>query len=112
MATELLHEATAELISALGAANLYFADQAPWGKKADLARMGAILATTADVVRRCAIAAQAFIPAAAGKMLDMLAVPVNQRLLAHALDPDLYLAAGTALPVPEPVFRKFEAKAG
>src|SRR5690606_10958644 len=56
MATEQLHEATAELVAALSAANLYFADQAPWGKKDDPARMGAILATTADVVRRAAIA--------------------------------------------------------
>ena len=89
MASELLHEATAELIAALSAANLYFADQAPWGKKDDLARMGAILATTADVVRRCAIAAQPFVPASAAKMLDLLAVPADQRLLQHALDPDL-----------------------
>ncbi len=113
MAGELLHEAAAELIAALSAANLYFADQAPWGKKDNLDRMGAILATTADVVRRCAIAAQAFVPASAARILDLLAVPSDQRLLQHALDPDLVVAAGTALPAPEPVFKKFEAaKAG
>ena len=113
MASDLLHEAAAELVAALSTANLYFADQAHWGKKDNLARMGAILATTADVVRRCAIAAQAFIPASAAKMLDQLAVPHDKRLLAHALDPELYLADGTTLPPPEPVFRKFEAgKAG
>jgi methionyl-tRNA synthetase len=113
MVTEQLHEATAELIAALSAANLYFADQAPWGKKDDLARMGAILATTADLFRRCAIAAQPFVPAAASKFLDLLAVPADQRLLQHALDPDLVVAAGTPLPPPEPVFKKFEqAKAG
>ena len=113
MVTEQLHEATAELITALSAANLYFADQAPWGKKDDLARMGAILATTADVVRRCAIAAQPFVPTAAAKFLDLLAVPADQRLLQHALDPDLVVAAGTPMPTPEPVFKKFEqAKAG
>ena len=111
MATELLHEASAELIAALSAANLYFAEQAPWGKKGDLKRMGAILATTADVVRRCAIAAQAFVPASATRVLDLLAVPAAERALAHALDPDLVVAEGTVLPAPEPVFRKFEAKA-
>jgi methionyl-tRNA synthetase len=108
MATEQLHEATAELVAALSAANLYFADQAPWGKKDDLARMGAILATTADVVRRAAIAAQAFVPTAAAHMLDLLAVPEGERLLANALDPASGIAAGTTLPAPEPVFRKFE----
>ena len=49
--------------------------------------MGAILATTADVVRRMAIAAQPFVPASAEKMLDLLGVPAEERLLAHALDP-------------------------
>ena len=113
MVTEQLHEAAAELIAALSAANLYFAEQAPWGKKDDLARMGSILATTADVVRRCAIAAQPFVPGSAAKLLDLLAVPAGQRLLQHALDPDLGVAEGTKLPVPVPVFRKFEqAKAG
>ena len=108
MVTEQLHEAAGELIAALSAANLYFAEQAPWGKKDDLARMGAILATTADVVRRAGIAAQPFVPAAAAKFLDVLAVPADQRLLQHALDPDLFVAAGTPLPPPEPVFKKFE----
>jgi len=113
METELLHEAAGELIAALSAANLYFAEQAPWGKKDDLARMGAILATTADVVRRAAIAALPFVPQSAAKMLDLLAVPADQRTLAIALDPDSGIAPQTTLPPPEPVFRKFEqAKAG
>ncbi len=113
MVTEQLHEATAELVAALSAANLYFADQAPWGRKDDMARMGAILATTADVVRRCAIAALPFVPEAAAKMLDMLAVPADERLLQHALDPDSGVVAQALLPPPAPVFKKFEAaKAG
>jgi methionyl-tRNA synthetase len=70
--------------------------------------MGAILATTADVVRRAAIAAQAFVPGSAAKFLDALAVPADQRLLQHALDPDSGIAPQTVLPPPEPVFRKFE----
>ncbi len=108
MVTEQLHEAAGELIAALSAANLYFAEQAPWGKKDDLPRMGAILATTADVVRRAAIAAQPFVPAAAGKILDLLAVPADQRLLDHALDRASGIPASAKLPPPEPVFRKFE----
>jgi methionyl-tRNA synthetase len=107
MRMQQLHEATGELVSLLSAANLYFAEQAPWGLKADLPRMGAILATTADILRRAAIAAQAFVPASAGKLLDLLAVPPDQRLLSHALAAD-GIAAGTVLPAPEPVFRKFE----
>ena len=108
MQEQLIHEATAELVGALNAANVYFAEQAPWGLKADLQRMGTILATTADVVRRAAIAAQPFVPASAGRILDVLAVPADRRLLVDALGDGPVLAAGTLLPQPEPVFKKFE----
>ena len=107
MQTQQLHEATGELIALLSAANLYFADQAPWGLKSDLPRMGTILSTTADVVRRAAIAAQPFVPASAAKFLDMMAVAADQRLLEHALGP-VGMLPGTMLPPPEPVFKKFE----
>ncbi len=107
MQTQQLHDATGELIALLSAANLYFADQAPWGLKADLPRMGTILATTADVVRRAAIAALPFVPASAAKFLDMLAVPANDRLLVNALG-EAGIPAGTTLPPPEPVFKKFD----
>jgi methionyl-tRNA synthetase len=107
MKTQQIHDAAGELVALLNAANLYFADQAPWGLKADLPRMGTILATTADVVRRAAIAAQAFVPGSAAKFLDALAVPADQRLLSHALGAS-GVPAGTALPPPEPVFKKFE----
>ena len=44
----------------------------------------------------------------------LLAVPGDQRLLQHALDPESLRGRGQALlPSPEPVFKKFElAKAG
>jgi methionyl-tRNA synthetase len=111
MQTQQVHEATAELVALLSAANLYFAEQAPWGLKDNLPRMGTILATTADVVRRAAIAAQPFIPTSAAKFLDALAVPEDRRLLVDALG-DGGVSAGTALPVPQPVFRKFEHAKG
>ncbi len=107
MQTQQIHEAAGELTTLLNAANLYFADQAPWGLKDDLKRMGTILATTADIVRRAAIAAQAFVPGSAAKFLDALAVPADQRLLSHALGAS-GVPAGTILPPPEPVFKKFE----
>ncbi len=106
MQTQQVHEATGELVALLSAANLYFAEQAPWGLKDDPPRMGTILATTADIVRRAAIAAQPFVPASAAQFLDMLAVPADQRQLTHALGDAL--PAGTPLPPPTPVFKKFE----
>jgi methionyl-tRNA synthetase len=107
MQTQQIHEAAGELTTLLNAANLYFADQAPWGLKADLPRMGTILATTADVVRRAAIVAQPFVPESAAKFLDALAIPADERLLSHALSAT-GIPGGTALPPPEPVFKKFE----
>jgi methionyl-tRNA synthetase len=112
MDAQLLHEATGELVGLLSAANLYFAEQAPWGLKADPGRMGAILATTADVLRRAAIVALAFVPGSAARMLDLLAVPEAERTLARALDPAAKIPAGTQLPPPEPVFRKFDTARG
>ena len=107
MKTQQIHDAAGELVSLLNAANVYFAEQAPWGLKADLPRMGTILATTADVVRRAAIAAQPFVPGSAARFLDALAVPTDERLLSHALGAS-GVPAGTALPPPQPVFKKFE----
>ncbi|MGV3651152.1 MAG: methionine--tRNA ligase [Devosia sp.] len=108
MDQQLVHEATAEFVTLLNAANLYFAEQAPWGLKADLPRMGTILTVTADVVRRAAIAALAFVPASAAKMLDALAVPEAERTIERAGAEGIGLVAGTQLPAPQPVFRKFE----
>ena len=108
MDAQLIHEATGELVGLLSAANLYFAEQAPWGLKADLERMGSILHTTADVIRRAAIGALPFTPAAAATILDLLAVPAEHRLLIDALREESGLVAGAALPPPVPVFKKFE----
>ncbi len=108
MQTQQVNEATGELVDALNAANVYFAEQAPWSLKSDLPRMGTILATTADLVRRAAIVAQPFIPDSAARILDMLAVPDDRRLLADAVGNGGVLPAGTVLPAPQPVFRKFE----
>ena len=111
MATQQVHEAAAELVTLLSAANLYFAEQAPWGLKDNLPRMGTILATTADIVRRAAIIAQILVPESAAKFLDALAIPADRRSFADARA-DHPVAAGTVLPPPQPVFRKFEHKKG
>ena len=54
-------------------ANRYFAGEEPWAKrKTDFKRMETILYVTAEVVRQVAILAQPVMPAAAGKLLDLL----------------------------------------
>ncbi|WDR03316.1 methionine--tRNA ligase [Devosia algicola] len=108
MNEQAVHNATAEIISALTAANNYFAGQEPWAlKKTDLARMGTVLAVTAEAIRRLAIPMLAFTPESAGKILDSLAVPATDRLLAHAGAANR-MTPGTVLPTPQPIFARLE----
>jgi methionyl-tRNA synthetase len=111
MDEQLVHEATGAIIAALSSANNYFAGQEPWAlKKTDLDRMATVLYVTADTVRRLAIPMLAFVPASAGRLLDQLGVPQEQRTLSSSK-----LAAGlqpgTELPVPQGVFARLERKA-
>jgi methionyl-tRNA synthetase len=95
-------EATWEVI---GAANRYIDEQAPWTlRKSDPARMGAVLYTVAETVRRLAILSQPVMPGSMGRMLDQLGVPEDARDFAALAAP---LAPGTRLPKPEGVFPRF-----
>ena len=101
-----LHNALAEIWAVVAEANRYFASQQPWAlRKTDPARMATVLFVTADVLRMIGILSQPFIPAAAAKLLDLLAVPLEQRRLADVADGGL--AAGLRLPPPEPIFPRF-----
>ena len=64
-------------------ANRYFAGQEPWAlKKTDPARMETVLYVTAEVLRIIGILIQPYMPASAAKLLDLLAVPADQRIFA------------------------------
>ncbi len=111
MDEQLVHEATGAIIAALSSANNYFAGQEPWAlKKTDPDRMATVLYVTADTVRRLAIPMQAFVPASAGRLLDQLGVPPENRKLADSRVPG-GLQPGTELPVPQGVFARLERKA-
>ncbi|HTJ56861.1 MAG TPA: methionine--tRNA ligase [Devosiaceae bacterium] len=108
MDAQLVHEAVSAIWEVVGEANKYFAAQEPWAlKKTDFKRMETVLYTTAEVIRRLAIPALAFMPESADRLLDFLSVAKDQRLLAFANDSGK-LVPGTMLPVPEPVFKRFE----
>ena len=79
-------------------------------KKTDPERMATVLHTTAEAIRRIAILCQPFIPASAGKLLDLLAVPQDMRNF-ERLDDSHVLVAGAALPPPEPVFPRYVEQA-
>ena len=66
-------------------ANRYFAGEAPWAlAKTDPARQGTVLYVTAEVIRQVAILAQPFMPASAGKLLDLLGVPAERARVRRA----------------------------
>jgi methionyl-tRNA synthetase len=88
-------------------ANRYFAGEAPWAlRKTDPARMETVLWTTIETIRRVAILCQPFVPASAGKLLDLLAVPPAERDFAR-LDGTHRIAPGAILPAPAPVFPRY-----
>jgi methionyl-tRNA synthetase len=107
MAEQAIHTALAAIFAVVAEANRYFAAQEPWAlRKTDPARMETVLHVTAETIRRVAILCQPFIPDAAAKLLDLLAVPASNRFFVH-LEEAHALVAGTALPQPEPVFPRY-----
>jgi methionyl-tRNA synthetase len=102
-----VHTALSEIWAVVAEANRYFASQEPWVlRKQDPARMGTVLYVTAEVLRAIGILAQPFVPDAASRLLDLLAVPPSGRTFA-AIGPGQRLAAGTALPQPAPIFPRY-----
>ncbi len=103
-----LHAMLGEIWAAIGDANRYFAFAEPWKKrKEDPACFNTIMWVTAETLRRIGILVQPFIPEAAAKLLDQLAVPVDQRSFAH-LDETYALKGSTKLPAPAALFPRYE----
>ena len=102
-----LHAVLAEIWKVVADANRYFASEEPWKQaKSDPARMATVLWTTAETLRNVALLAQPFIPAAAGKFLDLLAVDADHRQFAH-VGAGHKLVGGVALPPPAPIFPRY-----
>src|SRR5271157_3417825 len=100
MATQQLHQVLNAVWAVVAETNRYFAGEAPWAlAKTDPARQGTVLYVTAEVLRQVAILAQPFMPGSAAKLLDLLAVPAEQRNFAF-LGGGHRVAAGATLPAP------------
>jgi methionyl-tRNA synthetase len=108
MKTQQLHQVLNAVWAVVADANRYFAGEAPWAlAKTDPARQGTVLYVTAEVLRQVAILCQPFIPASAGKLLDILGVPGAERGFDRLGRPDRRIAAGATLPAPAPVFPRY-----
>ncbi len=102
-----LHTALSEIWTLVAETNRYFASQEPWMlRKTDPVRMEAVLYVTIEVLRRIGILVQPFIPEAAGKLLDLLGAPADERSFAYLSD-DWALKPGAALPPPAPIFPRY-----
>jgi methionyl-tRNA synthetase len=107
MKTQQLHQVLNQVWTVVADANRYFAGEAPWAlAKTDPARQATVLYVTAEVIRQIAILAQPFVPESAGKLLDLLAVPADERDFTR-LGSAHRLKAGVTLPVPVPVFPRY-----
>jgi methionyl-tRNA synthetase len=107
MKTQQLHQVLQTVWAVVADANRYFAGEAPWAlAKTDPPRQGTVLYVTAEVIRQVAILAQPFVPASADKLLDVLAIPAEQRTFA-ALGGASRITPGTTLPAPSPVFPRY-----
>ena len=112
MTTQQLHQVLNAIWAVVAEANRYFAGEAPWAlAKTDPQRQGTVLYVTAEVLRQVSILIQPFMPASAGKLLDLLAVPEAERCFAD-LGGKHRIAIGAKLPAPTAVFPRYVEPAG
>lgn len=97
-----------ELIEMVWEANKYIDDMAPWVlRKEDPERMTVVLYVLMETLRYVAILYQPIIPESAGKILDLLSIPEEERTFAY-LKPEYRVAAGSPVSKPEGVFPRIE----
>jgi methionyl-tRNA synthetase len=112
MKTQALHQVLNAAWAVVADANRYFASEAPWAlAKTDPVRQGTVLYVTAEVVRQVAILVQPFMPTSAAKLLDLLAVPADQRGFSE-LGGSRRILPGVAMPAPAPVFPRYVESEG
>ncbi|OBA79580.1 methionine--tRNA ligase [Mycobacterium sp. 1164966.3] len=105
-----MHLALEAIWLMLGDANKYFSAQQPWvlrksEAEADQDRFRTVLYVTCEVVRIAALLVQPVMPQSAGKLLDLLGQPEDQRSFD---DIGVRLTPGTALPPPTGVFPRYQ----
>jgi methionyl-tRNA synthetase len=112
MTTQQLHQVLNAVWAVVAEANRYFAGEAPWAlAKTDPQRQCTVLYVTAEVLRQVSILILPFMPTAAGKLLDLLAIPEGERRFTY-LGGAHCIAVGTKLPAPTAVFPRYVEPAG
>jgi methionyl-tRNA synthetase len=107
MNTQQIHQALNAIWAVVAEANRYFAGEAPWAlAKTDPARQRTVLYVTAEVVRQIAILTQPVMPQSSAKLLDILAIPSDQRDFTQ-LGGATRIKPGTVLPAPMGIFPRY-----
>lgn len=100
---------------AVYACNQYIDAQAPWTlRKTDPDRMVAVLATLFVCIRDLTIAIQPVIPESAGRMLDQMGIPAEERSFENLRDAEWYsrlASSGFKMAAPTPLFPRLELPA-
>ena len=116
MESFLIHLYVGAVFDVVAETNRYFAAAEPWRlAKTDPARMRLVLYVTVETLRIAAILLQPIMPGSMGKLLDLLAAPVQSRTFAALetgesaarIDAPNRLESGRALPPPQPIFPRF-----
>ncbi len=104
--------ATASWLEAVFCCNQYVDAEAPWAlRKSDPDRMKAVLGNLVIALHDLAIAIQPVIPTAAGKLLDQLGIPEDERSFAALHDTTWYdrlRASGHRIAPPTAIFPRLE----
>jgi methionyl-tRNA synthetase len=101
------HLALTDIWGVVAAANRYFASEEPWVKRnAAPERFATILHVTAEALRAIGIITQPFIPGAAARLLDLIGVAPDRRMLKD-VGAAGRMEAGRALPPPAPIFPRY-----
>jgi methionyl-tRNA synthetase len=109
MAEQAIHVVLNAIWQVVGDTNRYFAAEEPWAlRKSDPERFETVLYVTAEALRQVGILLQAVMPASAGRLLDLLAVPAQARGF-DSLGAAGRLVAGAPLPAPVGVFPRYLA---
>lgn len=99
-------------MGAVFACNQYIDEQAPWTlRKTDPERMKGVLLTLVMAIRDLAIAIAPVVPGSAGRILDQLGIPGDERSYAAIDDDGWYnrrVATGVRLGQPVPAFPRLE----
>ena len=111
MSTQAIQKYVEAMVGMVWEANKYIDEMEPWVlRKTDPERMATVLYVIMEVLRHTAILYQPLIPESANKILDLLAVPTDERTFAH-LDDSYRVKAGAAISKPKGVFPRIELPA-